>query len=159
MRITCLPDQPLAAHLLGMTSDFTVELVSWETHSAQLCDVRYRVFVIEQHVPEEIEVDEYDARVIHAIASDSEGNPIGTGRLSEDGRIGRIAVLREWRGKNVGSEIMQALIERARSERMSSLYLHGQTQSLPFYEKLGFVASGPEFFEAGIPHREMALTL
>lgn len=131
--------------------------MTWETHSPELCDVRRRVFVIEQKVPQEIEIDRFDPQVIHAIAEDREGRAIGTGRLSEDGKIGRIAVLKDWRGMGVGSAIVNTLIERAEATGMTPVYLHGQTRSMEFYEKLGFVAHGPEFLEAGIPHYKMTL--
>ena len=142
-----------------MGSKFSVHLVRWETHKNQLCAVRYPVFVDEQKVPEEIEIDDLDSSAIHALAVDNGGKPIGTGRLSDDGRIGRVAVLREWRGNDVGTELMRVLIGQARSQEMKFVYLHGQVRSMEFYEKLGFVAHGPEFLEADIAHREMTLAL
>ncbi len=149
----------VGALLFCMSSDFSIDLVRWETHAEPLGDVRYRVFVVEQKVPEEIEVDSIDPLAIHALARDLEGNPIGTGRLARDGRIGRVAVLHEWRGKSVGTELMRRLIDHARSIDLKAVYLHGQSRSLEFYEKLGFVAQGPEFLEADIAHRQMTLSL
>lgn len=142
-----------------MVDEFSVDLVQWQTHASELSKVRYIVFVVEQKVPEEIEIDTIDPKVIHALATDRSGLPIGTGRLSENGRIGRVAVLAGWRGKNVGTELMQTLIDHARIMGMKSVHLHGQTQSLAFYRKLGFEADGPEFSEAGIPHRNMTMAL
>lgn len=142
-----------------MNQQISVELVRWETHAEPLCEVRYRVFVVEQKVPREVEVDDQDPIAVHALATDDEGTPIGTGRLSDDGRIGRVAVLREWRGRDVGTKLMQRVIDEARSTGLKTVYLHGQLRSMPFYEKLGFVARGPEFMEAGIAHREMTLSL
>lgn len=142
-----------------MEDDFSVRLVRWETHSVDLTKVRRRVFVDEQKVPEEIEIDEFDSSAIHALATDREGNPVGTGRLSDDGRIGRVAVLPEWRGRKVGTALMEELIGKARVRGMASVYLHGQIRSIEFYEKLGFATRGPDFSEAHILHREMSLKL
>jgi len=124
-----------------------------------LSEVRHAVFVVEQKIPQEIEIDAFDPQVMHALAIDREGHPIGTGRLSAEGRIGRVAVIAAWRGKSVGTELMQGLIDHARSEGMTSVHLHAQTQSLDFYQKLGFEPNGAEFSEAGIPHRNMTLEL
>ena len=110
-------------------------------------------------MPEELEWDEADERAYHVLAMDDEGEPIGTGRLKLDCQIGRMAVLKRWRGRGVGSAILEALLDLARKEGCTAVRLHAQTQALPFYEKFGFKARGAEFDEAGIPHREMELTL
>jgi len=116
--------------------------------------------VIEQQVPEEIEVDEFDPESFHVLAIEITGRePIGTARLLPDGHIGRVAVLKKWRNCGVGFALVSALIEKARSEKFDELVLHAQTWTIGFYEKLGFVCEGAEFEEAGIPHRSMRLRL
>ncbi|MFZ3036867.1 MAG: GNAT family N-acetyltransferase [Rugosibacter sp.] len=106
-------------------------------------------------MPLELEWDEYDAASLHVLARDSNGTVIGTGRLLPDGHIGRLAVLANWRGKDVGRALMERLIDEAAKKQQQALLLHAQVQALGFYEKLGFVAEGDVFMEAGIPHRLM----
>jgi predicted GNAT family N-acyltransferase len=89
------------------------------------------------------------------LASDGDGSPIGTGRLLPDGHIGRMAVLADWRGKGVGRALLERLLEEAAGLGMRRLALHAQTQAAGFYRRFGFVEEGPEFMEAGIPHRTM----
>lgn len=138
--------------------EYSVQRVTWQDAHQPLSAVRRDVFVVEQRVPEDLEWDGDDAGALHVLASAGDGTPIGTGRLLPDGRIGRMAVLRPWRGRGVGSAILAALVTaaRERGDRLSSL--HAQTHALGFYARYGFVAIGPEFMEAGIPHRQMMLT-
>ena len=139
--------------------DYTVECVSWATARDALSSVRRAVFVVEQGVPEHLEWDEHDAHAVHALARSGDGAAIGTGRLSCDGRIGRMAVVAPWRGAGVGSVLLRTLLAEAHARRYPSVTLHAQTHALDFYAKHGFVARGDEFMEAGIPHREMVLTI
>ncbi|GMU44175.1 MAG: GNAT family N-acetyltransferase [Xanthomonadales bacterium PRO6] len=138
---------------------YYIEPAVWAVDFAPLKRVRTEVFVEEQQVPEREEWDEDDAHADHALARTPAGEAIGTGRLTADGRIGRVAVLRDWRGKGVGEAILRHLIERARARGMRRLKLHAQTHALAFYAKAGFHAVGAEFVECGIPHRTMVLEL
>lgn len=138
---------------------FTVRAASWRDDLAPLQDLRRWVFVIEQQVPEELEWDDADAESVHALALDGEGRPIGTGRLLPDGHIGRMAVVREWRRRGVGSAILEWLMASARRQGLGALHLHAQTHALGFYARHGFAAHGETFSEAGIPHRKMSLSL
>jgi predicted GNAT family N-acyltransferase len=140
-----------------MSGLFKIDLVPWETACDALLSVRQIVFVEEQGVPEEEERDEHDASSIHFLARDGSGNPIGTARLLDSGRIGRVAVLREWRGRGLGRALMETVIAEAHRRRMIRPHLHAQVQTIAFYESLGFVVCGDEFEEAGILHREMDL--
>lgn len=135
--------------------EFGVEAGSWDELSEAACAVRGAVFVVEQKVPREIELDEHDATSRHVLARDGDGSPIGTGRLLPDGHIGRMAVLADWRGKGVGRALLERLLEAAAGLGMPHLALHAQTQATGFYRRFGFVEEGPEFMEAGIPHRTM----
>ncbi|MGB5209190.1 MAG: GNAT family N-acetyltransferase [Gammaproteobacteria bacterium] len=136
-------------------SDFTVRTASWRNDVSEIKRVRETVFVDEQAVPAELEWDGLDEICIHAIAEDSNRDAIGTGRLHPSGKIGRMAVVADWRGRGVGAEILQTLISIARGEGIEEVYLHGQTRVLEFYARYGFVAEGEEFDEADIPHRMM----
>ena len=84
---------------------------------------------------------------------------VGTGRLLPDGHVGRMAVLRDWRGRGVGSAILSALVDRAAARGMGRLVLNAQTHAVPFYARHGFAAFGEEFMEADIPHIAMAREL
>lgn len=136
-------------------SEFRIAAVSFAEAEDALRTVREAVFVREQQVPLELEWDGLDAEAVHVLAEDGEGGPIGTGRMLEDGHIGRIAVLPEWRGRGVGRALMAALLEIARRRGLDRVHLSAQTEAIGFYEMLGFTAHGPEFMDAGIPHRHM----
>jgi len=139
--------------------EFGVEAGSWSELGGQARQVRDAVFVEEQKVPRDIEWDEYDSSSRHVIARDSDGGAIGTGRLLPDGHIGRMAVLADWRGKGVGRALLERLLEGARLRGHAHLALHAQTQASGFYRRFGFVEEGPEFMEAGIPHRTMVRSI
>ena len=119
-------------------------------------EIRKAVFVAEQAVPLELELDEYDASAIHFLMRDSETQkPLATARLlnkSGLAKIGRVAVLRELRGQGFGMALMQAVLDEARRLGFTESILDSQTYAVPFYERLGFVAEGEEFDDAGIAH-------
>jgi predicted GNAT family N-acyltransferase len=142
-----------------MTERISVRIVPWTAAATEAMTVRKQVFVVEQGVPYEIELDEWDERSDHALAYDADGRAIGTGRLLPDGHIGRMAVLREARGQGVGSAILAALIDRAGARAMKRIELSAQTHAVPFYRRHGFSAFGEEYMEAGIPHLAMARDL
>ncbi|HNR92093.1 MAG TPA: GNAT family N-acetyltransferase, partial [Dokdonella sp.] len=142
-----------------ITSGFSVEPATWEVDLDELRALRTAVFVVEQGVPEDEEWDEHDARSHHVIARDSSGRAIGTGRLTPQRMIGRMAVLPEWRGRGVGAALLRALLERARELRLPEVELHAQVHAIPFYERAGFTAFGDEYDECGIPHRSMRMHL
>ncbi|MFM7251898.1 MAG: GNAT family N-acetyltransferase, partial [Ilumatobacteraceae bacterium] len=92
----------------------SIRLVTWEEARSEASRIRFAVFVDEQKVPVDMELDEHDPQCVHALASDASGQVVGTGRLLPDGHIGRMAVSREARGKGVGGSILEALAEAAR---------------------------------------------
>jgi predicted GNAT family N-acyltransferase len=136
---------------------FTIRRVGWPDAADALRAVRRAVFIVEQAIPEDLEWDEFDAICPHALAVDASGAPIGCGRLLPDGYIGRLAVLSAWRGRGVGSALLQDLMALAGEYRHVRVRLNAQTQAMPFYARHGFAAEGEEFLEAGIPHQTMAL--
>ncbi|MFI6086631.1 GNAT family N-acetyltransferase [Streptomyces sp. NPDC051218] len=134
--------------------------------------VRKEVFVVEQQVPEDLEYDAYDADAVHVIAVRDDGLPLGTGRLltgeaaadknggdAEVGALGRLAVAKAARGLGVGAALVRAIEDAARARGLTAVDLHAQTHALGFYERLGYEAYGPEFPDAGIPHRAMRKAL
>ncbi len=142
-----------------INTDFNVEPATWSDDMAELRAIRSEVFVIEQNVPEDEEWDELDAESQHVIARDPEGRPIGTGRLTPNGKIGRMAVLLDWRGRGVGEALLRVLLEQARARHFKQIEIHAQTHAIAFYERAGFLAFGEEFDECGIMHRHMRITI
>jgi predicted GNAT family N-acyltransferase len=120
--------------------------------------IRRRVFIEEQHVPEEIELDADDARAFHVLATVG-GDAIGCGRMLDHGdgevKIGRMAVIPQFRGTGVGRDILRFLMDRARSRGLRKAVLHAQLTAEGFYLKEGFRPIGGVFDEAGIAHRKM----
>ncbi|PLX63643.1 GNAT family N-acetyltransferase [Sedimenticola selenatireducens] len=137
------------------TQDFTVSQAHWPESKTILRAIRESVFIIEQQVPKALEWDDQDESALHAIATDSEGNGIGTGRVTGSGQIGRMAVLSDWRNRGVGSALLAQLIELARNHELKALFLNAQKQAIPFYLRHGFHPVGEVFMEAGIPHQRM----
>jgi len=155
------PDRTIISSLMRPPR-YTTHLVTWQAAAPQLRAVRSEVFIHEQRIPETLEWDGKDPHAIHALATDPTGNPVGTGRLLLDGglaQIGRMAVLPAWRGKGVGASLLRCLLDEARQRRAGRVFLNAQTYAVPFYERFGFVREGAEFFEDGIPHYRMTLTL
>lgn len=138
---------------------YKVRIVQWRDESTSLRFVRETVFIHEQHVPEELEWDAFDAVSVHALATGSDGGPIGTARLLPDGRIGRMAVLKSWRNNGIGSAMLHLLIDEAKNRGMTEVTLNAQTIATGFYAKYGFMVSGDTFMEAGIPHVRMSRSL
>ncbi len=137
-----------------MSEPFRVVEAFWPKDQTKLAAVRETVFIQEQKVPIELEWDGLDAEARHFIALDKARHPIGTARLLADGHVGRMAVLIEWRRRGVGSALLKAVM----SATQQTLFLHAQVDAIPFYQRFGFVAEGPEFMDAGIPHRKMVLS-
>nr|WP_314636740.1 GNAT family N-acetyltransferase [uncultured Janthinobacterium sp.] len=138
-------------------SNHTIRLGDWATLGPDATAIRFEVFVDEQKVPAEIELDDMDAVCLHAVAYDAAGNAIGTGRLLPDGHIGRMAVRQPGRGTGVGGAILTLLMENARARGDKAVVLNAQTVAAPFYARHGFVQQGEQFEEAGIAHVEMRL--
>lgn len=140
-------------------TDFRVEPADYAADFQDLRRVREPVFVVEQRVPLELEWDALDPICQHVIARDALHQPIGTGRLTPEHKIGRMAVLREWRGKGVGEALLLALLERARALGLREVTLNAQADAVGFYQKFAFTPYGDRFQEAGIEHQAMRLTL
>ncbi len=139
-----------------------VDLVEWGQGEAAIRLIRETVFVREQGVTLELEWDGQDPSCWHALAWSEQGEPIGTGRLYQEGqqaRLGRMAVLKEHRGRGVGRALLSTLLDLARARGMTKVYLAAQVPAMGFYERQGFQVTGELFEDAGIPHRAMTLAL
>lgn len=140
-----------------MDASFQLIHCSWQDSSELLSSIRRIVFIEEQQVPEELELDELDPVCHHVLVTDVDNKPVATGRIDSDGRIGRMAVLKEYRGQGIGSALLVALLDYAGQKQYAGVHLHAQVTAIPFYEKHGFMADGEKFMDAGIPHRNMVL--
>ena len=141
-----------------------IELLDWPAAQAEAQRIRFAVFVEEQGVPAELEMDDQDAHCLHALAywpdaDAADGRAIGTGRLLPDGHIGRMAVLKDWRGRGAGRALLRALIEAARRRGDREVMLSAQVHALDFYRAEGFRPEGAEYEEAGIAHQAMRMKL
>lgn len=132
--------------------------MSWERARQLASPIRFQVFVREQRVPAEIELDDMDAPSLHAIAFENE-KAIGTGRLLPDGHIGRMAILKEWRRRGIGAAILKALIDAAERRGDREIALSAQLHAVEFYRTHGFEPVGDIYEEAGIPHQAMVRAL
>ncbi|WP_447591375.1 GNAT family N-acetyltransferase [Aquipseudomonas campi] len=128
-----------------------VRLADWQKDNADLRRIREAVFIAEQAVPAELEWDDEDSEAVHFLATEGD-YPIGTARLLPDGHIGRVSVLKDWRGLKVGDALMQAVINEAERRGQREQKLSAQVHASSFYERLGFRIEGDEYLEAGIPH-------
>jgi predicted GNAT family N-acyltransferase len=132
-----------------------------QTRDIALCrQLRRVVFIEEQGVSEADELDDLDDLAIHLLAED--GGPVGSARLlvlGDTGKIGRVCVLAKARGQGIGAALIRAAVERFRDMGLARAKLGAQVHAVGFYEALGFVAQGEVYDDAGIPHRDMILTL
>lgn len=123
--------------------------------------LRRAVFIEEQGVSEADELDDLDDVAVHLLAT-VDGRPVGSARIvpgAAYGKVGRVCVLATARGTGLGAALMRAAVQECRRLGLQQVRLGAQTHALGFYERLGFHAIGPVFDDAGIPHREMILTL
>ena len=120
--------------------------------------IRRKVFVEEQDVPLHLELDEYDMKATHFVAYDGD-IPFGAGRIRiaepTIGKVERVCILPEYRGKKLGNLMMECMEDYAKDHQFTRLKLNAQSHAIPFYEKRDYVITSPEFLEAGIPHRAM----
>lgn len=142
-----------------MKNIIRVKKVSGSKELEQAFRIRMRVFVKEQGVAEDIELDADDRRAIHLLAF-AGGRAVGTARVvtrRDRAKIGRMAVLKNYRGKGIGRKLLSRAIATARKHGARQIYLHAQVAVIGFYESMGFHCAGSIFDEAGIPHRKMIL--
>jgi len=142
-------------------NNFDLGIVSWDEHAAALTDIRHQVFVAEQNVPLDEEIDNLDAEAsTQHLLCYLEKKPIACARLLANGQIGRMAVLAEHRGCGVGLMMLRTLLRHRLAEvgdHPNPPFLHAQLHAIDFYRKAGFIETGEVFMDAGIPHRNMEL--
>ena len=138
--------------------NITSIICDYESHTEDICAIRYEVFVDEQKVPEELEIDGLDGEAKHVLAF-IDGLAIGTGRILSDGHIGRLAVLKKYRGQGAGKLIMKELMNWAKDMNLENVWLSSQWHAHSFYLDLGFDCFGEIYEEAGIDHIKMFRSL
>ena len=134
--------------------NITSIICDYESNIKDISAIRYEVFVDEQNVPVDLEIDGLDGKAKHALAF-VDGVPIGTGRILNDGHIGRVAVLKNYRGLGIGKLIMKELIKCAQDMSLEKVWLSSQWHAHSFYLDFGFVCVDEIYKEAGIDHIKM----
>lgn len=138
-----------------------VRIVETQQELEDAFNVRRTVFVDEQNVPEEEEIDQHESEAVHFVLY-NEGTAAGAGRfrvLDGIGKVERICVLKENRKTGAGVAVMNKIEEYAKSQGITTLKLNAQTQAIPFYSRLGYETVSGEFLDAGIPHKTMKKTI
>jgi histone acetyltransferase HPA2 len=136
-----------------------IETGDWKTLQHPCERIRLMVFVAEQGVPKAEEIDDLDPVSTHFVAWDEHHMTLGCARITPDGKIGRLAVLKPFRGRGVGRVLMEAVLNYAKTKGQHTVRLNAQTHARTFYEALGFKAEGDVFEECGIPHIKMSAAL
>jgi len=141
---------------------YNITIAKIEKEREDAFSVRRKVFVEEQGVPLSLELDELDKTADHFVIYSAD-NPIGAGRIRESStgiaKVERVCILPEYRGKHLGNLIMNTLEKHATGKGFEKIVLNAQSYAVPFYEKLGFAITSPEFMDADIPHRAMVKQL
>jgi predicted GNAT family N-acyltransferase len=134
-----------------------IVVADFERDYAAIRAVRFAVFVDEQRIAADLEMDDRDLHCVHVLARDARGGAVGTGRidLEAGAKVGRVAVLASARGSGVGTALMLKLHEVARSRGAAAVWCHAQTSAVPFYTGLGYRTVSEVFEEAGIDHVRM----
>lgn len=135
-----------------------IKQANWPQQQSIIASIRRQVFIEEQSVPEELEWDGLDTDAVHLLAW-VDGQAVGTVRMLDDGHIGRMSVLKAFRGRGIGRQLLTRMIELAAERGLEEVNLDAQTHALGFYERQGFKAMGEVFMDAGIPHRHMRKAL
>jgi predicted GNAT family N-acyltransferase len=149
-------------YLPRMSPAFIVRAADWKLDEIAIACIRRAVFIDEQAVPEELEWETTDPQCHWFVAAAADQALIGIVRLTDSGRvghIGRMAVLPAWRQSGVGKSLLAAVLQAARELGFARVQLSAQTHAIGFYARQGFLAQGPEYLDAGIPHRSMVLNL
>lgn len=135
-------------------TEVIIKVVDFKEHFSDIEQIRNTVFIKEQHVPVELEWDEFDNESTHILAY-YDNVAVGTCRLLEDGHIGRMAVLKSFRNRNIGKNMLKYILNIATKKNMKSIELSAQEHAVDFYKKFGFSVASDIYMDAGIPHYTM----
>ena len=132
---------------------------SWQTLQKHCESIRLAVFVKEQNVSPSIEIDGRDNQCHHFVVFNETNNPVATARLANNGKFGRMAVLKDYRGQGIGNELLRLILQQAAILNLEQLVCHAQLSATEFYAKNGFIRMGKPMEEAGIGHIKMVKTI
>ncbi len=149
----------MTASISTLRPEFYIKHVTWSTHEQALRSIREQVFVVEQHVPEALEWDGDDATAAHLLAYDQQQQAIACARLIETGSIGRMAVVKAWRGKGVGQALLTEAITYFQQRGCQKITLSAQQHAISFYEQVGFIVCSDLYLDANILHVDMQLNI
>lgn len=153
--------QPKSSHTKissEMLSKVIIQQVTWQKAENQLRAVRTPVFIEEQFVTAEFEWDDIDVSAVHLLAT-YESHPIACLRIIHYQKIGRMAVIKQWRGIGLGASLLVEAINICRKHGTNSIHLSAQTHAINFYQKAGFKQMSDEYCDVDIPHVDMRLDL
>lgn len=135
-------------------SKIIIKTVDFNDSFSDIKAIRTTVFINEQNVPIELEWDEFDNDSTHILAY-YDNKPVATARLLNDGHIGRMAVLKDYRNRKVGENMLKYLLEIAQQKAINEIELSAQEHAVEFYKKYGFSVTSDVYLDAGIPHYNM----
>ena len=135
-------------------SEVIIKTIDFSSYFSDIEKIRSTVFIKEQNVPVELEWDEFDDDSTHILAY-YDNKPVGTARLLNDGHIGRMAVLKEYRNRNIGRNMLKYIIDIAQKRSIRNIELSAQEHAVDFYKKYGFSVTSDVYMDAGIPHYNM----
>ncbi len=135
-------------------SEIVIKTVDFKQNFSEIEEIRTSVFIQEQNVPFELEWDEFDNDSTHILAYYN-NKAVGTARLLDDGHIGRMAVLKAYRNRNIGKNMLKYLLDIAQAKSIAMIELSAQDHAVNFYKKYGFIVISDVYMDAGIPHYTM----
>jgi predicted GNAT family N-acyltransferase len=142
-----------------MKNNLKIEIVKWIDGLSQLKNIREKVFIQEQKVTPQLEWDGMDEKAIHFLVF-NDNAAIGCARaivIKDHMQLGRMAVLKEYRGQGIGSALLEKAMTIAKLNQLSAIYISAQCHAIDFYKKFGFEVKSDIYLDAEIPHRDMTL--
>ena len=142
-----------------MKNNLKIEIVKWTDGLSQLKNIREKVFIQEQKVTPQLEWDGMDEKAIHFLVFNDKA-AIGCARaivIKDHMQLGRMAVLKEYRGQGIGSALLEKAMTIAKLNQLSAIYISAQCHAIDFYKKFGFEVKSDIYLDAEIPHRDMTL--
>jgi predicted GNAT family N-acyltransferase len=138
---------------------FQFQHTTWQESSNDILDIRHRVFMIEQHIRDNVLCDLDDNECFHVVVKNTQGDIVACGRITEEGRIGRLAVLLPYRGMGIGTKLFKTLIDIGKSKNLKNISLNAELGDQRFYNMQQFTSAGPVYMKQGVPHQMLARKL
>ncbi len=138
---------------------FQFQHTTWQESSNDILDIRHRVFMLEQHIRDNVLCDLDDNECFHVVVKNTQGDIVACGRITEEGRIGRLAVLLPYRGMGIGTKLFKTLIDIGKSKNLKNISLNAELGDQRFYNMQQFTSAGPVYMKQGVPHQMLARKL